>query len=110
MSKTSIMFGLSSELKDAFDVWSQSHNLSSAAAARQALAALIGYDLTSEVKSGPDGRGRPKQYENKAARRAAAKGRRKAKRELAAKLLRDFESEDAKVQRAAFAKAVAAKG
>lgn len=102
-----MMFALSPTMKEAVAQWAYTNNTSASDAARQALATLIGYDLANEERTAPDGRGRPKQYESKAARREAAKARRKAKRDLAKQLMSNLETEDARAQRAAFANAVA---
>lgn len=71
------MFTLSQEFKDTIDRFAGGKNVSTAQVAREALAELVGYDLSSEV----DGRARKGKYANPAAKKAARKARQEAKKE-----------------------------
>lgn len=106
--RTSLMVGMSEELKDAVGVWAQSRDLSVAEVVREAIAKHIGYDLETKMAERVENRGRPRLFANKTERRAAGRERRKAKRDLAKQLLADFEKQDADSQREAFAAAVEA--
>ncbi len=87
MSRTSQIIGMSEDLKDALGEYANAHDLSIADCARQAIAQFIDYDLASEEKEASGSRGRPRVYESKEARRAAARERSKEKRVLTRQLL-----------------------
>lgn len=108
-TRTSQMFGLSPELKDAIGEWAQANDMSIAQCIREAVAEYIEYDLTQDNESlgKSESKGRPKVYENKAARREASRARKKVKREVAKGLIAEAEKLDAAAQRDALAQDVA---
>lgn len=84
-----IMFNVSPEFMEAIEAFVGHHNISRAQAIRMAVADHIGYDLESE----PSRRRRTK-YGSPEERKEAAKERAKRRRQLTAKLLAAYESED----------------
>lgn len=105
--RTSLMVGMSSELKEEIGVFAQQRNLSVAQVVRAACAGYIGYDLEADELEKEERRGRPKVYGSREERREASRERAKKRRALTKKLLADHMQQDTAARNAKFAESVA---
>lgn len=87
--RVTIMFVATPQLLEAIDQFAEQRKLSRSGAIREAVAKVIGYDLSSEPKAD-----RKRKYANAEERKQAMLERAKERRQLAAKLLKAYEAED----------------
>lgn len=85
--RTTIIMQSSFEFKEAVATYAQRNNVSVAEVIREAVAAVIGYDLSKDSISS----GRPRTYANAEERKKAQSDRQKKKRAVAAQFLEDYE-------------------
>jgi hypothetical protein len=90
VGKTTILLQSTTAFKEALATYAQEHNVSVALVVREAVANVIGYDLTQESVQQRDGR---KKYATAIEREDARKERQKAHRKFATQLMAALEHE-----------------
>ena len=106
MARATLAINCSSELKSALHDWAADHDMSANEAVRQAIAALINYDLDGEKSANTERRGRPRKYKDEAERKAIAAEKARKKRQMGRELVAQFRRQTAKADMERFRKSV----